>query len=382
MNASQYEYASYYNYRCHNRPKYLHIAKSYHSRRPAGCIINREEMPNDTLVKNIVAKSLGLLWLLDGLLQLQPAMFGQTFVGNILQPLLPGQPHFMQTVILLGIQAWQVNTVVTNSLAALLQITIGILLLFPLKSSHFKIGAYISIGWGLLVWLCGEGAGSLFTGTASIYAGAPGAVLFYMLLAVLLLMPDRVTAEFYPKAVAWTLFFGAALQLQPVFWSANGAQQVAMASSMEVIPALTTFPTYLLNIISAYPLFSNLILIAIPLCLGIALILRPNRITGSLVLIFLLLIWWIGQDFGQLTAIFTNTPTDPQLSPLLALFLIPLFITTDLTKENEKKFRTAFVVLGMLFGFLVLGAVMYGVVVTTIQNPASTSSPMQMHMSG
>lgn len=340
-------------------------------------------MPNDALVKNIIAKTLGALWILDGLLQLQPAMFGAAFPNNVLVPLLSGEPAFLHAIIALGIQAWNTNTIVTDSLAALLQIGIGVLLFFPLSDTRFKVGAYVSIIWSIVVWLCGEGAGLLLTGSASFYAGAPGAVLFYALIAVFLLMPEKISANVYPKVVAWSLFFGALLQLQPLFWTADGSQQVAMASSMESISALAAAPTFLSNVIATYPLTSNVLLIAIPILLGTALIFKPNRITGALALAFLFLTWWIGQDFGQLTSIFYNTPTDPQLSPLLALCLIPLFITHNLNKENEHKYDTATIILGAFGGMLLLGVIMYGVVVTTLQNTSTTPAPasMQMHMS-
>ena len=39
-----------------------------------------------------------------------------------------------------------------------------------------------SIVWAFIVWFGGEGMSMLFTGTASILSGAPGAVLLYPLL--------------------------------------------------------------------------------------------------------------------------------------------------------------------------------------------------------
>ncbi|MDR3571870.1 MAG: hypothetical protein P4L81_06830 [Candidatus Pacebacteria bacterium] len=343
-------------------------------------------MLNDTVVKSIVAKALGAVWILDGLLQLQPAMFGPAFVNNILAPLLSGEPSFLRAIISLGIQAWNTDTVVTNAAAALLQLAIGILLFFPLTNRGFKVGAYISIVWGLIVWVCGEAVGLLLTGSASLYAGAPGAVLFYVLLAALLLVPEKIPAKFYPKVTAGALIVGAALQLQPLFWITSGSQQVAMASTMEAVPAFSAFPTYLSNIIAAHAVESNSILLVVPLLIGLALLFRPNRITGTFAIIFLFLSWWIGQDFGQLTSIFYNTPTDLQLSPLLALFLLPLFITTDLTEKNRNKFEITYLILATFGGMLVFGIVMYGVVVLTIQNTQQSSSPspapMQMHMSG
>ena len=159
-----------------------------------------------------------------------------------------------------------------------------------------------------------------------------------------------------------------------------------MTSTMEAVPALSALPAYLANIITAHAICSNIILIALPFSLGIALLLRPNRITGTLTLIFLFLIWWIGQDFGQLSSIFYNTPTDPQLSPLLALLLLPLFITVDVTNANRRKFETIFMLLCLFAAIFVLSIIMYGAVVITLQNSPHTSAPstvpIQMHMSG
>ncbi|HUO55913.1 MAG TPA: hypothetical protein VMU27_00535 [Candidatus Paceibacterota bacterium] len=274
---------------------------------------------------NFIAKTLGLLWFLDGLLQLQPQMFGANFVTNVLTPVLNNQPGFIAGIVNWGIQLWSTNMVVTDTLAALLQCAIGVLLFFPLSSKAFKTGLWISIVWGVIVWLCGEGAGQLLTGSASFYTGAPGAVFFYVVLAAFLLTPDKISAKVYPKVAAWTLIFGAALQLQPLFWTAAGSQQVAMASTMEAMPALSTLPMYFSNIIAAHAITSNVILIALPLVIGIALLLKPSRMTGAIALTFLFFVWWFGQDFGQLSTLFVGTATDPNTAPLLALLLIPLY---------------------------------------------------------
>ncbi|MFF2809551.1 hypothetical protein ACFVT2_20675 [Streptomyces sp. NPDC058000] len=57
-----------------------------------------------------------------------------------------------------------------------------------------------SIAWSLGVWWFGEGVGGVLTGTASPVSGAPGAVILYALLAVLL-WPTRSEAE--PRERSW-----------------------------------------------------------------------------------------------------------------------------------------------------------------------------------
>ena len=274
---------------------------------------------------NIVAKLLGGLWLLDGVLQLQPLMFGQRFVADVLAPTLAGQPAFMQAIISGGIYLWNTDTILTNSAAALLQTAIGILLFFPLGSKWFRIGAYISIAWGIVVWFCGEGMGLLLTGSASFYTGAPGAVLLYILLAVLLLMPERATARLYAAVAGGVFLFGAALQLQSFFWSADGVQSTAAAAVMESTHALVVFPAYIFDVMGAGPVLANGMLVCVLLVFGLFLIAKPTRVVGVASLAFLFIVWWVGQDFGELSSVPIGVATDPNTAPLMALLLVPLF---------------------------------------------------------
>jgi hypothetical protein len=54
-----------------------------------------------------------------------------------------------------------------------------------------KLALGASVAWALGVWWFGEGLGGVLAGTASPVNGAPGAVLLYALLAVLLWPADR-----------------------------------------------------------------------------------------------------------------------------------------------------------------------------------------------
>lgn len=270
-------------------------------------------MKNDASVRNIIAKSLGAFWILDGLLQFQPQMFGANFVTQILQPVLVGQPPFMHAIVAAGIFLWNMNPPFADALAALLQISIGILLFFPLSSTRFKIGAWISIVWGIIVWLCGEGAGLLFTGTATFYMGAPGAVLYYSLPAAFLLMGERAKLSWFPRIVGWTFILGAALQLQSGFWNVGGVEDNFMV-----------LPLMLSHVFQAAPIIANVLLALMLLVLGLLILFKPNRIAAIVALIFLALVWWLGQNFGMLTTFWSGTSTDPSTAPLLALLLTPL----------------------------------------------------------
>jgi hypothetical protein len=286
--------------------------------------------------KDFIAKALGAFWLLDGLLQFQPQMFGPNFVTKVLTPVLSNQPGFIDTIVNGGIQLWSTNMIVTDTLAALLQCAIGVLLLFfPLSSKTFKTGLWISIVWGVVVWLCGEGAGQLLTGSASFYTGAPGAVVIYILIAALLLIPQKVTTDWYPKIAGWIFMVGALLQLQPSLWTADGAQGNFMVSMMDPLHPVSVLPNALYNAVGLNPAISNLLLVLVLFSAGLVLVIKPNRVTGTIMLVFLFFVWWFGQDFGQLSTLLAGTATDPNTAPVLVLLLVPLFIGLNRAEKSR-----------------------------------------------
>jgi hypothetical protein len=276
-------------------------------------------------VKNVIAKCLGALWILDGLLQFQPAMFGQSFVTDVLVPNLSAQPQWMIDVVNAGISLWNLNPALNDLGVGLFQIALGLLLLTPTSGKWFKAAAWISIVWSIVVWFCGEGAGQLLTGIASFYTGAPGAVLLYGLLAALLLIP-RLPVKRFVQIGAIIFILGAALQLQSAFWTSDGVSGAAMAAMMEPVHALNVFPVYVSTVLAVNPLVSNWILIVALLAIGIWLLWKPSRSAGIVAFVFLFFVWWIGQDFGMLSTFPAGTATDPSTAPVLALFLLPLFV--------------------------------------------------------
>jgi hypothetical protein len=134
---------------------------------------------------------LGLLWLVDGALQFQPYMFGRTFVTGILLPNAAGQPGFIQVPIIWVAGQIEPHVALFNALAASLQVLIGIGLLHDRTAKPALITSFV---WAGLIWLGGEGAGMLLTGTASPQTGAPGAALLY-LVAGAMVWPREHTAD-------------------------------------------------------------------------------------------------------------------------------------------------------------------------------------------
>jgi hypothetical protein len=125
---------------------------------------------------------LGLLWLIDGLLQYQPYMFGKTFITGVLPPNASGQPGIIASPITWIANLIEPHVVLFNAFAATLQVLIGAGLLYR---RTVKPSLLVSFLWALGIWFTGEGLGMIFTGTANPLTGAPGAALLYILVGLM-----------------------------------------------------------------------------------------------------------------------------------------------------------------------------------------------------
>jgi hypothetical protein len=288
----------------------------------------------------ILTISLGGLWLLDGILQLQPAMFTSAFVQQVLAPTLQGQPSAIAAIINFGITVWNLNPFAFNVVAAGIQLLIGVMLILTFRRGDGRtkrFALWLSVAWALIIWIFGEGFGMIATGNATFYTGAPGSALLYAILALFLLdeMNEQRAANSdtfnkdgaakntkQPLAklpiVAGIIFLvGAALQLAPMFW------QPTMLSMLATVPAVS-------NWLGAGSLggaqgtmLGNLLAIDILAALGIFLICLPrSRTVAWLACAFLIAVWWIGQNFGGTLTFPGGTATDPNSAVVLVLFLV------------------------------------------------------------
>ena len=138
--------------------------------------------------------ALGALWLLDGMLQFQPSMFGHGF-PQMLAGSAQGNPAVVARPITWSAGLIGHHVVALNAVFAVSQLLLGLGIAWR---PAVKLALAGSVAWSLAVWWLGEGLGGVLAGTASPVDGAPGAVLLYGLLAVLLWPADRAPAAREP----------------------------------------------------------------------------------------------------------------------------------------------------------------------------------------
>jgi hypothetical protein len=137
--------------------------------------------------RRTIQTALGLLWLLDGALQFQSFMYSRGFIDMLTQ-MMSGQPAWLQSTMRSASNIAASNLTVFNTLFALTQVVIGIGLLYR---RTVKPALALSFLWALAVWWFGEAFGMLFMNMANPLTGAPGAVVLYAIVGLLVWPNDR-----------------------------------------------------------------------------------------------------------------------------------------------------------------------------------------------
>jgi hypothetical protein len=279
--------------------------------------------------------ALGCLWLLDGGLQFQPAMFGRGFVYNLYYNDAMSQPSGLAHLLVSVVSAAEPHLLVWNTMFAMVQLTIGVGFLVR---RTVRVAIVASVAWALFVWVFGEGLGGLFTGLANLVGGAPGAVLLYPLIGLIAWPVASAPGRNRPWQRAggylagraargsWAVLWigGAMLQLQPSYpYPAVLASTFSM-NLMGPEPApLVSLDTFLTR--TAIQLGDPLVLglALLEAAIGLAVLRRFHTRLFLGVGIGLSILFWIGgQNFGGML---TGEGTDPGSAPLFVLLALTLF---------------------------------------------------------
>ena len=173
----------------------------------------------------------------------------------------------------------------------------------------------------------------LLTGQASVLTGAPGSVLFYALLALVLLPRTSrgvdkntfrgILSRHQLKLILGGFWiFAALLQLQPYWWQAKQiSQQVSALASSGTLSSVILNPSlnWFSNLTANGEVVWNIAYIVVFAVLGVGILLsKASTIRPWLIatIVVSLVLWWFNQALGMTL---TGMATDPNSAPLVIL---------------------------------------------------------------
>lgn len=276
------------------------------------------------------ALQLGLAasWLLDAMMQYRAFMYSKGFT-QMIGGSAAGNPSVIARPIAWNASLVEHHQVLLNTIFATIQLLIGLGIAFR---PTVRTALAASIGWAVGVWWFGEGLGGVLSGAASPLNGAPGAAIFYALLAVLLWPADRDTAA--PFAAARAVGAHVARALWLVLWLSlayfaltpgNRAPQAlnGMIAGMESGEPgwLSATGKGAASLVAGQGLAASIVLAValVIIAVGVCLPRSAARATLVLATVVALVIWVVGEALGT---ILTGGGTDPNSGPLLVLLAL------------------------------------------------------------
>ncbi|WP_020375879.1 hypothetical protein [Sulfobacillus thermosulfidooxidans] len=274
--------------------------------------------------RSLIKYGISSLWILDGLLQLKPAMFTKSLITQVFLPNLVDQPQWLHPILHWGIHQWAQHMVIANLGAAIIQIVIGIFIALPAPTWE-KTGIGLSLVWSLIVWIWGEGLGMTLTPLANAVSGSPGSVFFYAVFAYLLWRPasDWTQGHILSRIRGILIGLWTSATIWQMRMTFDYVHQLAWSLKMNQtrlpIPLFNTGIQNIITFTSRYPhLANNLLLMAFTVFTLFWLILPYSRILINLSVLWWLFWWIVGMDFG----IWGALATDPNSAPLWILLIV------------------------------------------------------------
>jgi hypothetical protein len=279
-------------------------------------------------VRRLLQLGLAGIWLLVGLLQYQSFMFTKGF-SQMIGGTAAGNPGVVAHPITWNATLVAHHAVLLNSIFATIQLLIAIGIAWR---PTVRLALAVSIAWALGVWWFGEGLGMVLTSSASPVNGAPGAVIIYALLAVLLWPADREQPASFIAARAVGAPIARALWL--VLWLSlayfallpgNRAPQAlnGMIAGMESGEPgwLAALDRGAASLVAHQGLAASIALAIALVIIAVGVYLPPSAAKATLVLAIVVaaVIWVLGEAFGTILA---GGATDPNSGPLLILLAL------------------------------------------------------------
>lgn len=277
----------------------------------------------------------GLLWIVDGLLQLQSGM-PNGLVTGVITPAASTSPSWVRHLVDNGVTVWANHPAAAAASTVWIQLGIGLLLVVGPRGWWSRGAGLASLGWGVVVWSVGNAFGGIFAPGLTLLFGAPGAVFFYMVAGALVALPDRAwigpqLGRFVVRALGVLMIGAAVLQAWPGrgFWQSSARGSAGTLAGMVEDMSTTPQPAPFHWLIASFASFDrahgwgvNLFAVAAMAGLGVALLVgaRAGRrvLRPTLVVLAVLCIadWVLIEDFG----VWGGLGTDPNsMLPLVFL---------------------------------------------------------------
>jgi len=309
----------------------------------------------------LVRVGFGLLWVLDGLLQLQSQM-PLGLVPQVILPAASGSPKWVTDLVSSAANVWSYHPVSAAAATVWIQLSLGLWLLFSPPGELRRLAGVASAAWALVVWVFGEAFGSLFAPGLSWMFGAPGAAVFYALAGVAVALPPRIWATPRPGRVILRamglMFIGfALLQAWPGrgFYRGGGARGAqGSLLSMVLQMSQTSQPAWLSSWLRSFASFDashgfavNVFVVSFLAVVGVALAsCRPALVRPALAVCVVVCLadWVLVEDLGFLGGV--GTDPNSMVPTLLIVFGGYLALTRPAVASAK---ASSSVELGLLF---------------------------------
>lgn len=274
------------------------------------------------------------IWLLDAVLQFQSFMFSKGF-AQMLSATAPGNPAAIADPIRWTARLIGQHGTASNAVFAVIQLLLALGIAWR---PTVRPALAASVAWALGVWWFGEGLGGILNGTASPVDGAPGAVLVYALLAVLL-WPSRrqrpapfvagwCTGAAVARAI-WLVLWGslAYLALQPATTAPKALSSMISGMAVGQPGWLAGLDTHLAGFL-AHRGVTAAVVLAVILAVVSAGVFLPRPAVRAVIVLAIAAAGaiWVAEGLGGMM---TGSGTDPNSAPLLALLALAYWPLTQ-----------------------------------------------------
>ena len=283
---------------------------------------------------------LGFLWIIDGVLQIQPEMsFG--FVSFVINPAVSQSPSLIGQLLRPAIELWLSHPVFLDALSGVVQIFIGMGILIYRQGKRLRIFLWISLLWSLYLWILGETFGGIFVKGASYLTGFPGSAFIYAIISILMISYSDTGALKRDIAAFMAGLFAISTALQAIpqygFWRAESLFNIPSTLVINQQPLILSEWLHAISLSFYYHhIVWNLVFVVVMAITAVLWVVRP-KISALLTIAFSLFVWFVGQDFGVLGGYGTDPNTALPVILLAFVFLLHerIYVRNDILQFDS-----------------------------------------------